>query len=111
VSLATDPTILRARFVKIDLPLLLGTPRPLELNLFPDACFTALPERTESSAPNRTTWIGRLSGAPQSQVTLAVVDRVVAGSIRAPGKLYQVRYVGNGVHAVVEVNQRAFPPD
>jgi hypothetical protein len=111
VSLATDPTIVRARFVKIDLPLLVGAPRPLELNLFPDICFTAVPERTESSPPNKATWIGRVSGVPHSQVTLVLVDNVVAGNITLPGKLYQVRYVGNGVHAILEIDQRAFRPD
>lgn len=111
------PTIRRARLVEIHFGLLptAGSPSGrgslLELNLFPDTCLTAVLDHTEASPLNKATWIGRIQGVTPSQIILVAADGVMAASITLPGKLYQVRYIADGVHAVVEINQQAFAPD
>ena len=56
-------------------------------------------------------WIGTVRGAAPSQVTLVVEDGVVSGNVRVPQGSYQIRYAGNGLHAISEINPAAFPPD
>jgi hypothetical protein len=115
VNSATGATIIRTRIVEVNFPLLSGTGGPasvktLTLNLFPDVSLTAVLDRVDTQ-PNGFTWIGHVDGTSNSQVTLVVQDKVMAGSITLTDKIYQVRYAGNGVHAIQQINQAAFPPD
>lgn len=121
ISLAGDPTVLRARIVDVNFPLLAqsigqkegpsGAGALVLLNLFHDTCYPAVLEHATGEPPTKFTWMGRVKGVPGSQVTLVVEDAVMAASITVPGRVFQVRYLGNGVHAVVEIDQGAFPPD
>lgn len=120
LGMAADPTIVRSRLVAINLHLLAqadGSPRQwapggaLRLNLFDDVSFTALFDRVELNAPNSFAWIGRIDGIDLSQVILVVRDQIMMGSISIPGALYQVRYAGEGLHAVHELNPGVFPPE
>lgn len=120
ISTSGDPIVVRSRFVRVNFDLLLGedgTPEslepgsPLTLNLFEDAHFTALLDRVEQKSPDRFAWIGHLEGVALSQAILVVRDGLMAGNITMPGASYQVRYAGNGVHAVREIDQSAFPPE
>ena len=56
------------------------------------------------------TWFGSLSGV-QGKATLVVHDGNITGTIRDNGNLYRVESVGNGVHAVIKVDESRFPPD
>jgi len=121
ISLADDRSVLRARIVDVDFDLLAQSTGPqgspsgagafVLLNLFRDTCYTAVLEHAAGEPPTKFTWMGRVKGVPGSQVTLVVENAVMAASITVPGRVFQVRYLGNGVHAVVEIDQRAFPPD
>ncbi len=115
-----DPTIIRARFVDINFDLLAAVDAPQDqsevraavaLNLFDDVVFTALLDRLELNRSGSYSWIGHLEGVAHSQAILVVKDRVMAGNIRLPGALYQVRYAGGGVHALYQIDQAAFPPE
>ena len=118
---AGDPTIIRTRFVSVNFDLLGGADtlsRDLAdvgdvvvLNLFDDVVFTAVLDRVEPNRSGGYSWIGHLERMEYSQVILVVKDGLMAGNIALPGAFYQVRYVGNGVHAIYEINQSAFPPD
>jgi len=120
-NIANVPTVVRARFVEINLDLLGGAggrlqTRPdvadvLRMNLFEDVAFTAVLDRTEPNPSGSLSWIGHLEGIAYSVVNLVVKDGIVAGSIAMPGAFYQVRYTGDGVHAVQEIDQAAFPPE
>ena len=57
------------------------------------------------------TWIGYLDGIEQSQVTLVVKDEVMSGNITLSDVFYQVRYMGDGVHAIYRIDQSAFPSE
>ncbi|MCC7373045.1 MAG: VCBS repeat-containing protein [Verrucomicrobiales bacterium] len=56
--------------------------------------------------------VGELAGKPGSQVILGYADEAVAGTVFDPDRgLFQVRYLGNGQHRVVELDPARFPPD
>ncbi len=116
-----EPTIIRPRFVNINFGLLAGANDPpgirtkkakaLTLNLFEDVIFTVIFDRIEQKRSGSISWIGRLKGVAYSQVILVVEGNMMAGNITMPGAIYQVRYAGNGVHAIYEIDQSAFPPE
>lgn len=116
-----DPTVVRDRFVDVKFDLLLkadqlpkdkaATADKLVLNLFQDVVLTALLDRVESNSPDSFSWIGHLEGVENSQVILVVGNGLMAGNITLPGAFYQVRYAGNGIHAVYEIDQSGFPPE
>ena len=120
LDITDSPTVIRYRYVDVDFGELIredGSPRSTEpgytllLNLFDDAVFTALLDRVDYNAGNDFTWLGHLEGEPYSQVILVVGDGALVGNITAPDAFFQVRYAGNGVHAVSEIDQSAFPPE
>jgi hypothetical protein len=114
-------TIMRQRFVKIDLGLLIaadGSPKTdskqqitFKLNLFDNVALTAVIDKTESVQAGSISFIGRVAGVKESSVILSVYDGVMSGNITVSGAFYQVRYVGEGVHAVYQIDQSAFPPE
>ena len=121
VQLQSDPTILRGRAVQINFDALSGTTatatesaRPAQtvrLNLFDDAVFVATLDRVDGKFPDTFVWTGHIDTVPKSQVTLSVNGKVMQGSITLVDKFYQVGFAGNGLHAVYQVNQAAFPHD
>ena len=56
-------------------------------------------------------WVGHLEVIALSSVILVAEDEIMAGNISLPGGFYQVRYAGNGIHAIYQINQAAFPPE
>ncbi|MCP4541020.1 MAG: hypothetical protein GY832_28120 [Chloroflexi bacterium] len=113
---ADDPTIVRTRFIEPNFDLLGGANDSpvadvLELNLFEDVAFTAILDRAKSNPSGSLSWIGHLEGVEYGSVILVVKDGVMVGSVKMPGALYQVRYVGDGVHAIHEMDSAAFPPE
>lgn len=120
LEITDSPTVMRYRYVDVGFDDLIredGSPKSTEpgysllLNLFDDVVHTALLDRVEYNPGNVFTWLGHLEGEPYSQVTLVVGDGVLAGNVTLPGASFQVRYAGNDVHAVSEIDQSAFPPE
>jgi hypothetical protein len=118
---AIDPTILRSRLVGIDwaqVKLALGRAQGrvnqesgMLLNFFQDVVLSAVPDRSEVRSPENFTWHGHVDGIRESEIMLVALDGVMAGNVRAAGRLFQIRYVENGVHAVREIDESRFPPD
>ena len=118
---ASGPTIMRARLININFELLpvpdkasegqAGTINALRLNLFEDVTLNAVFDRIERRSQDSFTWFGHIQGTETSQVTLVVEREVMVGNIRIRGALYQVRYVGDGTHAIYQINAQAYPPD
>ena len=120
-----DPTIIRSRYARVNFDLLTKSdvpvpdtlqPSPIQkspivLNLFNDVSFTAMNNRIEVRAENRYTWYGHIKGMAHSQVILVVEDGSMAGDIRVSGDLYEIRPIGEGIHAIYEIDQSAFPQD
>ena len=124
LSATLDPAgelgVVRSRAVQLNLELLLdvdGTPRDLTaedgltLNLFADVELVAVLDRVEPSYGGGFTWVGQVQDEPLSAVTLVVSEGMMAGTVVSPQGLYQIRYAGNGVHAVHEIDPSAFPPE
>ena len=115
-----DRQVVRSRQVDIDLNLLTGsadlppdviaTGRVISLNLFDNVTFIAEADRVERTSSG-VTWVGRLRGIDLSQVVIIVNGDVVVGNISMPAGRYHIRFVGNGVHEVQEIDQSLFPPD
>ncbi|HZX48582.1 MAG TPA: hypothetical protein VFF47_05130 [Nitrospirota bacterium] len=120
-----EPTIIRSRYVRVNLDLLTKSEAPLQrtpqpssiqknsivLKLFDDVSFTVVKDRIEVRSGNRYTWYGHIEGMAHSQVILVVEDGSMAGDIRVSGDLYEIRPIGEGIHAIYEIDQSAFPPD
>ncbi len=116
-----ERTIIRQRYVNINLGLLVkadGSPRldnnliKFQLNLFDDTVLSAVIDKTESVQAGSLSYIGYITGVEQSSIILSVYDGIMSGNISLPGGVfYQVRYVGEGVHAVYQIDQSAFPPE
>jgi peptidyl-Asp metalloendopeptidase len=117
---AKERTIIRQRYVNINLGLLMktdGSPKSdnqimkFQLNLFDDVALTAVIDKTEAVQAGSRSFIGYVAGIEQSSVILSVYGEILSGNISLPGAFYQVRYVGEGLHAVYQIDQSAFPPE
>jgi hypothetical protein len=117
-----DPTIVRAKRVYINYDILVSNPQQLPtavsdtagslvLNLFDDVVLTAVLDTLDSTIPEFFSWIGHIEGIKQSNVTLVIGEGMVQGSITMPDAFYQISHVGNGVHAIYEIDQAAFPTE
>ena len=128
----------RRRFVTIDLARLATAraqasqpianadlaPRTLTLNLFRDLVLSGIVEHTEPT-PSGSGYVlsGRLRRVAPSeadlvadtdgtvwQMTLLVYGETVAGTVRTPDEIYNIRSMGNGTHAITQV-ESTLPPE
>ena len=119
-SVKRDREIVRSVRVQIDPSLLTasGESRPdsstpsqsILLNLFDDVSYVAQLDRFERT-PRGLTWIGHLRDVVSSQVVFVINGNVTAGTIVMPGARYHIRFSGNGVHTVQQIDQRQYPQD
>ena len=121
-----DPLTMRRRLVTIDLGQLVPAADAagrraaagievapsgvLTLNLFDDAVFTGLVERTAPTFSGGQSLSGRLAGVERGTLTLVVNGNVVAGTVRTPEATYSIRPTGSGLHAVSQVDLSQLPP-
>jgi hypothetical protein len=113
-----EPFIVRSRFVEINFDVIIrkdaySEAKPaianmLGLNLFDNVCFTAVIDRLELRTIDNFSWIGHIKGMEPSEVILVLKDSQMVGNIRGPDGYFQIRYVGDGVHAVREIDPSVF---
>ena len=82
----------------------------LTLNLFDDAVFTALIERTAPTFSGGRSLSGRLAGIETGTMTLVVNGDVVAGTVRTPEATYRVRPAAGGLHTISQIDPAQLPP-
>jgi hypothetical protein len=111
VEAGTRPQIRRQRRVEIDFSRLRPSPDRLTLNPFPDVCVIAQRERTTAAGGGQVQWDGRVPGAQPGTVTLVVDGAVMVGTIRVGADVYEIRYLGGGVHVISDVDPSKFPGD
>ena len=124
-STPSDSLTIRQRLVSIDFGqlsapidrtaagrtgLAAGPSGVLRLNLFDDASFTALVERSEPTFSGGYALSGQLADIEMGTVTLVVNGDVVAGTVRTPEATYRIRSAGNGLHTVSQVDLSQLPP-
>ncbi len=118
-----DETI-QSRTVRVNLDMLGGDAGPslaadgqgqtLHLNLFDDVSVVAQLDQINQNAEESYSWIGDVSGDPLSEAIFVVKDRVMVGLVIAEKRVFEIRYVGDGVHLILEVDQSQFiehPPN
>ncbi len=111
---ADDPTIVRSRFVAVDFGALVGIDSPngrerIALELFDNMKIEGIKERLEWRSSERYTWFGKAEGFESSQIIIVAEHDAIAANLNIGGKMFEVRAVGNGVHAIYEIDQSAFP--
>ncbi len=118
-----DPTVVRSRTVELRLSQFDSSIAParskvaaaqpaktVTLNLFPDVSLVAALDRVQLK-PNGFLWKGHINGVAGSMVTFALQKGVLSGSIYTPKAIYSVRYAGNNVHTVTQLNPKGFPAE
>jgi hypothetical protein len=120
LSRALEARIHRSRTVAVDFrqldsgserPGVKAAREPLRLNLFAGVSHTARNDLIQVTSNRVTVWKGRLEGIAHSEVTLAYKDNVLSGNISIPGARYLIRSLGDGLHAILEVNPNAYPAE
>ena len=114
----TTTIVLQQRLVRLDRELLAmarqhlnagradAPPAVLRLNLFNDVVLDAVVERTGPTSAGY--WLsGHIEGSAPGSMTLVVNGDVIAGEVSAPGATYEIRSVGNGVHAIRRIDPAA----
>ena len=113
-AMAADTVARDTRYVQLDLSAL-GDTRTT-LNLFPGkigGVLTAVWDRAEETSPDTWAWIGTLDGIDDSEVTIVLntAKGIAVGSVVMPGAVYRIRYGGQGVHVVEDLDTTRFPDD
>ena len=108
--------IIRSRYVQVKTDYLAGESfsrgaERIALNLFKDVSLTAIKDRLERRSTDCYTWFGHIEREGYSHVILVVENGGMAGNIMFEGATYQIRDLGDGVHAIYEIDPSAFPED
>jgi hypothetical protein len=112
------PTVLRQRNVVVDLRRLQSSDNSrLRLPLFEGGEVVLVRDRPVE-APRKDTliWYGHVDGQPGSTAILSNVREALAAAVwtrNRAGKIavYEIGYLGNGVHALRQIDQSKFPPE
>jgi hypothetical protein len=109
-----DPTTRRGRRVRADVMALHDSFGPsagdVTLNLFDDVQLRARRQRLDPTPRGGSVWHGRLLDVA-GEATIAVNDGVMAGTVFAGDRVYEILYAGDGEHEVREIEPSAFPSD
>lgn len=111
--LKPDTTVVRQRNITIDLARLRGAPNDaFRLPLFRGASIVVLKDRQEMPRPNTFLWFGHVADQPGTTVILSNVGDAVSanffGKVGTAITSYDIRYLGNGVHVLRQINMAAF---
>ena len=105
---------LRTRSVRVDVGMLRrsATARgSLALNLFDDTLLSASLKEINTDFEEGFTWVGSVDGAAFSTVIFSIVNEAVSGTISTSDALYEVRYAGEGLHTIRQLDLTNLPPD
>ena len=102
------PTTASVQMVRIDLNALTGKSARIGFGDGQIAEFGK--QKVDTRSNNSYTWYGNLPGL-QGSAILVVNNDAITGTIHHGSELYHVEPLADGLHALVKVNQAAFPPD
>ncbi|MEO5803060.1 MAG: M12 family metallo-peptidase [Verrucomicrobiota bacterium] len=113
VKARVDSDILKRRVVRINFGDLVRQTRAggrFQINLFEGVSFEGVVEKVEDRSPNDYTLSGRLKNEEFSSFALSVKENVFAMNARTKeGGFYQIRYLGDGLHEVRQMDESKFP--
>ena len=110
--LAVSPMVLKHRAVRVNLDVLNRNKTAgdlLQFNLFPGQTFTGVVDSVESRSDSDYTVAGHLQGADHSSFVLVVNQGVMVMNLRQEG-LVEVRYLGDGLHDIRQIDEAQYPP-
>jgi len=107
-----DPTVVRSKNIVVDMRQLRNNERRrISLPLFGKTSVVVNRSSLERQE-NGLVWKGAIAGQQGSSATFVVVGDAVTGNILTTGRMmYQIRYLGNGVHSLQEIDRTKFPPE
>jgi peptidyl-Asp metalloendopeptidase len=116
LKLKPHRTVIRQRPVVVDFGELKKDNRRLELPLFGDTKVVLVRDEKESGPSGVFVWEGEVEGQPGSMAILATTKKILFGDVMTRDSkgsfgFYQIRYLGNGVHVLKEVDQSKFPEE
>ena len=116
----SDALAKRSRVASIDVALLdhvrrtvarQSEPTTVRFNLFDDVSFVSTIERTAPTFSGGYSLLGHTVEDPPGNVTLVKNGETVAGIVRTLTGTYRIRSAGEGVLAIVEVDESKTPLD
>ena len=107
-----DPTVVRSKNIIIDVRQLRDAQRGrISVPLFGRRSIV-LNRASSEQQRDRLIWKGAVANQQGSSATFVIVGDAVTGNILTPGRtMYQIRYLGNGVHTLQEIDRTKFPPE
>lgn len=105
----SDLTTAELRLVEVDFSLLTSADS-INFNLFPGEVELMRTDRIETRAEDDYSWFGSFS-LTQSHAILVVKGNNIVGTIHSGENMYRVRPLGNGLHAIIRVDNSAFLPE
>lgn len=113
----SETSVIRTRYVEIAFDILEGAlfaranKYSITLNLFPDVIFEAYINQVIKNPSGSYSWIGEIIGIPEAEVIFVVKNGFMMGNVVLPGYIYQIRYAGNHIHSINEVDSSFSLPD
>lgn len=109
---ADDPTVVRSKNIIVDVRQLRNQQRRrISMAVFGKKSII-LSRLSLEEQQSGLVWKGMIANQQGSSATFVIVGDVVIGNILTPtGNMYQIRYLGNGVHSLREVDRSKFPPE
>jgi hypothetical protein len=104
-----QPTVKRSRTVEVAGGEL-ARQETVTLPLFPDVTMQLVRDELRET-PRGIVWRGRVAGDPSSGAIFVIRGEVVVGNIFTRQRTFELRYTGNGVHEIREIDGTKFPPD
>lgn len=109
---AYDPTVVRSKNIIVNVRHLRNKQRrSISMPIFGKKSIVLIRLSLEEQTAGLI-WKGTIANQQGSSATFVIVGNVVIGNIfTRTGNMYQIRYLGNGVHSLREVDRTKFPPE
>ncbi len=104
-----QPTVKRSRTVEVAGGEL-ARQETVTLPLFPDVTMQLVRDELRET-PRGIVWRGHVADDPSSGAIFVIHGEVVVGNIFTRERTFELRYAGNGVHEIREIDGTKFPPD
>ena len=108
-----NPTVIRSQNVVVNIQQLKDPQLSrLTVPLFDGATVILTRSRVETTREGGFLWHGKIADQPGSHVILSAVGDVLIGNIATQnGERYQIRYLGQGLHSLRQIDPSKFPDE
>lgn len=109
-----EPAVMRVRYVHVDetaLPSPKARNTAITMNLFEDVALSVQAQKQRVKDEDVHIWNGKVQDWYDGSAILVSSKGITMGNIHTPDGLYEIRYAGEGVHMVREMDPSKFPPE